>query len=791
MLFGSLFALSVLTPSVTSLLVGRPPSDISHLGPIHPELNPVGPPPPEVARPAVLASKQGLSGIPPPAPGTPGSPARKELSPPHPPHPPHPGLSPADLGLFPDHLGLFPAHPGGADGRISRATIGVPTSVDSTVLVIARDADSARQVTSGLNAYGIPFYTLIVPQAGVALPTLNTTVGARFGSIVALSGLAYNYGTNGADNWHSAITDAQWNLLYAYQTTYHVRMVQIDVYPQAAFGTTATGSCCGTNVEQLISFSNTTGFPTAGLRTGAGMSTLGLYHYVTSITDASTTWEVAQFAPNSQFSSPSTAAVINKFGAREQMAFFTTWATDWSPTSNFLQHAYITWMTRGLYAGYRRVYINTQIDDMMLSTPIYGDANSTRYRVVPEDMNTIRDWIPSVLKKMNPGSSYRPEIGYNGDGNLVQIDPASNNPLCNPHPVYVGYNPTALEFKKPLGSGVQLWPVTPTTYNWTLDCLRQDDLSVWYQTPSNRDAFYHLSHTFTHEALNNATYGDVYKEITFNQKWLSQVGLAAGAFSPKALIPPAITGLHNGDALKAFHDAGLRNCVGDNARPLLRNQDNVMWPYITSSASDGFDGFTVVPRWPLRIYYNCDSPACTLAQWKDTASGTGDFANLMLQEKKDIMRYYFGLYHDGVMFHQMNLRNQGMDNIATADGTQVRSLFQAWVEQTVQEFSRLCNWPMIALKQDDLAATFTARMTRDQCAYGMSYVVSAGKITAVKVSAASVSNKCAAPIPVTIPGGVTNTQGFRTEQVGNDPMTVWVNLSGATVTLTLKTPISV
>jgi hypothetical protein len=42
------------------------------------------------------------------------------------------------------------------------------------------------------------------------------------------------------------------------------------------------------------------------------------------------------------------------------MVFFTSFATDWAPTSNYLQHAWIHWITRGLYTGYRRVNLNTQ-----------------------------------------------------------------------------------------------------------------------------------------------------------------------------------------------------------------------------------------------------------------------------------------------------------------------------------------------------------------------------------------------------------------------------------------------
>jgi len=83
----------------------------------------------------------------------------------------------------------------------------------------------------------------------------------------------------------------------------------------------------------------------------------------------------------------------------------------------------------------------------------------------------------------------------------------------------------------------------------------------------------HVSHTFTHENENDATYSDIYKEITWNQAWLDMVGISrARRWSGKGLIPPAITGLHNGDALRAWGDCGVKNAVGDNTRSLLLNQ---------------------------------------------------------------------------------------------------------------------------------------------------------------------------------------------------------------------------
>jgi hypothetical protein len=77
-------------------------------------------------------------------------------------------------------------------------------------------------------------------------------------------------------------------------------------------------------------------------------------------------------------------------------------------------------------------------------------------------------------------------------------------------------------------------------------------------------------HISTHEALNNATYADGSKEISFNKVWLQHSGISAAKyFSPNGLIPPAITGMHNADVIKAWMDNGIKFVVGDNTRPPL------------------------------------------------------------------------------------------------------------------------------------------------------------------------------------------------------------------------------
>jgi hypothetical protein len=262
---------------------------------------------------------------------------------------------------------------------------------------------------------------------------------------------------------------------------------------------------------------------------------------------------------------------------------------------------------------------------------------------------------------------------------------------------------------KPIGTGVNLWPSTPVKYPYTTKCTNLDGLKTWWAKSSNLNAFYHVSHTFTHEDQDNATYFDVYQELTWNQAWLTQVGIAgAKYFSPKGLVPPAITGLHNGDAIRAWIAAGIVNVVGDNTRPVLMNTVNEMWPLMSTVASNGYAGVQITPRWATNIYYNvsyqylpsqlpraniskCQLPPCTVLEWinTNTPQPSGDWYDLLNVEKATNTRHLLGLHHDPFMFHQANLNYVTAPQTIINGVSQQLSMFQVWVEVVIQEMIRL------------------------------------------------------------------------------------------------------
>lgn len=219
--------------------------------------------------------------------------------------------------------------------------------------------------------------------------------------------------------------------------------------------------------------------------------------------------------------------------------------------------------------GHRRIYLSTQIDDVLLGTELYQPAGTT-FRIRPGDLQAHVSWTKDVMLRMPAGSNYFIELAHNGNGDIEAAVAAESNAatkVCAPNTAidYPEQIDTPLEFKKTLGTGTNIWPSSPATYTWSLPCAKLDPLASWIMTQSNRDAFAHMSHTFTHSSLNNATYSDASKEISFNIAWMRQTQVsAARLFSGKGLIPPAITGLHNGDAIRAWMENGITSVVGDN-----------------------------------------------------------------------------------------------------------------------------------------------------------------------------------------------------------------------------------
>ncbi|KAL3422761.1 hypothetical protein PVAG01_06917 [Phlyctema vagabunda] len=651
---------------------------------------------------------------------------------------------------------------------------------NSTALILGLDAVAVNQASYLLDGYAINYESYVIDSDGIVLPALESTRGGNYGLIVAVSQLQVDK--------ISLLTDGQWQSLHNYQATYGVRMIHLNVAPGTEFGTESLGSCCENQGEQTISLiesAATAQFPGAGLRI-TPLSTVGLFHNPAKILEnsTSTTTAVAEFDTNGQFDTKTVAGVINKFpDGREQMAFFLN-VGNWSEASTVLGHAWINWGYRGTIQGYRRIYLGTQVDDLFLQTLIYNTG--TTFRLRADDLEQHVEWVADLNSRLNEGSSYFTEFGFNANGNLIYDYMAGLNLTeysCD-EPVFPAWEEdTSLEYIKPLGTGKNKWPQAQG-WDWKGECIFLDPLARFFFNISNRDSFGFVSHTFTHMSLNNATYHDANKEITFNLATAELMNFTKAAkFSGSGLIPPAITGLHNGDVIRAWSDNGLWNAVGDNTRNVLRSSVNRHWPLLTNVEKNGYDGFQITPRFATRIYYDCDTVAVNVEEWVAAKEISDEFVmdDLLKAEKFVVTNQLLSLYHDPYMFHQPNLRSADVQPYNINGVAQKLSLLQLWVEAITADIARLVTWPIITLKHDHIAASFNRRMLVDACEPFVQYASTNRSISGFTVKAGT-NNTCEMPIPVMVERPLLDDKGFVTEQIGSDPTTIWVKLDGAPVT---------
>lgn len=140
--------------------------------------------------------------------------------------------------------------------------VSATATVDSTLLIFARDSNATLPGTAVLQGYGIPYLVvdLSIPAGGY--PQLNATPQAgNFGGIVLVSARQYETG----DDWKQAMSQRQWDELYKYQEGFGVRMVRLNAWPNAEFGVKSSGGLI--SVDQPIAVTNTSGIPTANLVT--------------------------------------------------------------------------------------------------------------------------------------------------------------------------------------------------------------------------------------------------------------------------------------------------------------------------------------------------------------------------------------------------------------------------------------------------------------------------------------------------------------------------------------------
>ncbi|KAJ3196808.1 hypothetical protein HDU82_001653 [Entophlyctis luteolus] len=683
-------------------------------------------------------------------------------------------------------------------------------TVQTRGLVLSPGDGSEEYPVQIFQAYGLNYDVLVISnttmlQTSLPLEVVSNSSG-KYSVIVLSSGQMIAGFSNGS--YLSTLYSWQWQQLYNYQQYYGVRLVAINDIPtvQAYAGqVTAANSATTCDPKTTLSVSpvGTTFTLPAGMKSGwSSVAGDGIENsscnFPATITNTTSTTAVLNFVSGS--STVGVAAAVIDFGRNQQQMSLFMPCGSWSITCCLISHLWFQWATRGLYTGLRRLYFTPQVDDFFLTTDGLNENNTlVSFRLTTADMGGLIKWMPSFNSRMPTGSNVTFELAFNGNGVMEIISTAVDYTL--------DFDPdltdTALDWIKPLGTGLTLWPSLSTLKtNWG-PALTADPLYQYF-APANSatttSKFLWVSHTFTHEILNNNTYNDTNNEVTFNYRLASSAFMKLDGhayWSNKSMVTPGISGLFNGDALRALSDFGIKAAVGDSSRNKTMNSMRPLyWPMVTTLANNGFDGFVVIPRQSLNIYFNATNRNYNTLLYDTIYKTSASFSYIMNTEVQRNMRTLSLLAWYPAMFHQSNLRNADLPPITVGSNTGQFGLAQEWIESVFGNFTQFVNWPIVTVKQDDLTQKFINRHIYETAnvTVAQNVVVSA---SGVVLNGFSVTANTSCIAPITVPYGVPSSNvtlptGATTEQLGTDSLTLWVPLSAksAAVSVTFTTPVT-
>jgi len=677
-------------------------------------------------------------------------------------------------------------------GMVMLATMAAcKKSITLKTLVLSTFSGESESIIGNLNSYGIPFdYIEFSPsnQLKGNLTLYDENNEPKY-NLVVINGGYLSYETN--NTWVSALNKEQWAYLEEYEAKNSVRRVvlsedisynpEIKLQDQNNWGETK-------DKQDLIvadddEIKNI--FKEARVKITAPLDVNGIYHSRVKIVNTNTTLPFLYYSDDGEKSA--VAATITKYeDGREKMSFYFGFGS-WSQSSIMLGHLWLTWGTRSLFNGFRRVYFTPHIDDVFLSTELVDVKHNVEYskyseefRTKPEDYQKIAQFQKDVLDIMPEGSFYRVELAFNGNGLLLSVD--YDQALEVDGERYVD-----LEFVKEPGTGDKRWP--KENYQFTkgnLSTFEKDDLYKYFaHNETAQREFFWSSHTFTHENLDNASRSDVDNEIRLNIEVADMLGLTEKEYwSGGAIITPQISGLHNKDALEIFRKYGINSATGDLSRPAICNVSNPYLPYYTTMESSNLEGFPVVPRTPTEIYYFCSSREENTWMYNQIYHNyfgkDSTWDEIAERESKRTLLLMTKLRHEAHQFHQANLRYY------KKEGEYGESLLEDWTRSVVKLYTKYVDWPLISIKIDRQAETFIERAKLEACGHETKLVIENNKIVGITVTASE--GECT--VPVTVPEGVDKSSlpsDATLEQIGKDPLTVWVPLKkGETKTFKIE-----
>ncbi len=605
--------------------------------------------------------------------------------------------------------------------------------LDMKILFLSATADSKiepsiKTALQTLSNMGIPYEHVVLTQdhtkdLSTKLSLYNSDGSGKYYGIITSTGQLVYQDRNGI--YKSALSDAEWSLLNEYERKFKVRRVSLYTYPTLSLGVKVLDK--GDYIQNReLTITDPTLQVGTGIKSNVTLPVSNVLQYPAKVINPQVAKPIFNFA----IPSNSVAGIIASFSdKREQMHFFFAQSI-YSKTSMVLAPLWVQWLTRGVYVGKKRIYLNVQIDDVFLSTELWNLNKKEFYRITKDDLSEFIDHEKSFLRPETDNSNFRIELAFNGQGTHY----------------FGGQN--------------------------------RDHLYIF--SKENLEEFYWVSHTFSHPDLDRTSYIDAKIDIENNELLANKLFSSDKYYSPLSMVTPKISGLFSRDALNAIAAQNKLYVVGDNSRPELTPTQPNVGRYTTESFN-GRDGVLIIPRNPTEIYYNVSLPEELISEYNhfysDFFKRESTFTEIYERESDRVSNNLLSFNYSPYMFHQANLRKFNLDGKPT-------SLVSHWTDLVVSEVRKYSELPILNAKMDDLAKIYLERMDFENCGFHAKMVVENNGLEKILID--SLAN-CVATI-----SGIDVHSTFNpsvSEEVYGTENSVKINLKGKPTTLNLATPV--
>ncbi|MGZ4277616.1 MAG: Agd3-related carbohydrate deacetylase [Solirubrobacteraceae bacterium] len=377
--------------------------------------------------------------------------------------------------------------------------------IDIKVLLVSADGTEPGfgAWKAELQREGVPYSTFVAYSGQNRVSTLTDDALADYGAnhahydavILATGDLGHNVANaNGTTSYLSALSDTEWASLAKFERTFGIRQLSDYTAPTPAHGLNVAGGATQDGNVGTLTALGKAAFPYLK----------GPVPFANDDPAVAETFGYAATPVNGQdwqtlLAGPNGTAYLGIYthpdDGREEMVM-TVASNENQSQAQLLRHGELNWVTRGVFLGYQRNYLELQVDDLFLGDDAWDPATHTT------------DYDPAKASRMTPADVAQAAAWSKARG--VRIDFAFN------------------------GGGSELYKADHATTT--------DPLANAFADPATRGAFGYVNHTYDHPNIDCSTSSFIAKEIGDNVTWGRQHGLP---LDPTEVVTGEHSGLAN------------------------------------------------------------------------------------------------------------------------------------------------------------------------------------------------------------------------------------------------------